>query len=191
MASSSLRVTQGPVGQKRSGQGPLVRAGAQALLALVLASSTQASPTQASPIKVIPTRLSPIQVPSAPALSAPAWNPPARQLLAEAAPIPQIPRDNWKDCSFNDRLIGCQDRELPEGVRIDWRDGRSMTYQLIREGFPLSLLRDRHGGLWQRELLVQGNGVYTNRANANRIVVPLRFPCKSPLVGEVGYCRRP
>ncbi len=86
----------------------------------------------------------------------------ARPLPAEEAPIPQIPRDNWKDCSFNDRLIGCQDRELADGVRIDWRDGRSMTYRLIDEGFPVSLLRDRHGGLWQREILVQGNAVYTN-----------------------------
>ena len=135
----------------------------------------------------------------------------ARPLPAEEAPIPQIPRDNWKDCSFNDRLIGCQDRELADGVRIDWRDGRSMTYRLIDEGFPVSLLRDRHGGLWQREILVQGNAVYTNvvlgksvlgksvlgkpvlgkAANGNRIVVPLRLTCKPPLMGEVGYCQRP
>ena len=86
---------------------------------------------------------------------------PERQLPSDGAPIPQIPRDNWKDCSFNDRLIGCQDRELADGVRIDWRDGRSMTYRLIRAGFPLSLLRDRYGGLWQREILGQGNAVYT------------------------------
>jgi hypothetical protein len=166
---------------------------------------------------------------------------PERQLLSDGAPIPQIPRDNWKDCSFNDRLIGCQDRELADGVRIDWRDGRSMTYRLIRAGFPLSLLRDRYGGLWQREILGQGNAVYTKvlldedapgkafsgktvagktlpgqtapgktapgkavpgkpslgkpvlgkPAQSNRIVVPLRLPCKPPLVGEVGYCQRP
>ena len=151
---------------------------------------------------------------------------PERQLPSDGAPIPQIPRDNWKDCSFNDRLIGCQDRELADGVRIDWRDGRSMTYRLIRAGFPLSLLRDRYGGLWQREILGQGNAVYTKvlldedapgkafsgktvagktlpgkpslgkpvlgkPAQSNRIVVPLRLPCKPPLVGEVGYCQRP
>ena len=151
---------------------------------------------------------------------------PAKPLPDEGAPIPQIPRDNWKDCSFNDRLIGCRDRQLADGVGIEWRDGPSMTYRLIREGFPLSLLRDRYGGLWQREILVQGNAIYTHvvqgkpvqgkpvqgkpaqakpglgkdllgksvleePAQGNRIVVPLRFPCKPPLVGEVGYCQRP
>ena len=161
---------------------------------------------------------------------------PEWQLPSDGAPIPQIPRDNWKDCSFNDRLIGCQDRELADGVRIDWRDGRSMTDRLIRAGFPLSLLRDRNGALWQREILGQGNAVYTKvlldedapgkafsgkavlgkpvpgktapgnavpgkpslgkpvlgkPAQSNRIVVPLRLPCKPPLVGEVGYCQRP
>ena len=51
------------------------------------------------------------------------------------------------------------------------------------------LLRDRLGGLWRRELFVQGNITLTNEANGNRIFVPLRFPCKPPLKGEVGYCR--
>jgi hypothetical protein len=49
-----------------------------------------------------------------------------------------------------------------------------MTYRLVEPGFPLSTLRDAFGGLWQREVLVQGNAVFTNKANGNRIVVPLR-----------------
>jgi hypothetical protein len=49
-----------------------------------------------------------------------------------------------------------------------------MTYRLVKEGFPLSTLRDSLGGIWQREILVQGNAVFSNPANGNRIVVPLR-----------------
>jgi len=171
---------------------------AQILLALAATSPAQASPV---PLRPLPAR--PFQAQAKPLAPLPL---PARLQLAEALPIPQIPRDNWKDCFVNDRLIGCQDRELADGVRIDWRNGRSMTYRLIREGFPLSLLRDRYGGLWQREILGQGNAVYTNvlpgkphpskpvlgkPVQSNRIVVPLRLPCKPPLVGEVGYCHRP
>jgi hypothetical protein len=51
------------------------------------------------------------------------------------------------------------------------------------------VLRDSLGGTWEREVLIQGNAVFTNPANGNRIFVPLRFPCKPPLKGEVGYCR--
>ena len=176
---------------------------AQALLALAATIPSQASP---APLRPLPAWPLPAWLCQAQAKALAPRPLPARLHLAEALPIPQIPRDNWKDCSFNDRLIGCQDRELADGVRIDWRDGRSMTYRLIREGFPLSLLRDRYGGLWQRIILVQGNAVYTNvlpgkpdpgkpalgkSAQSNRIVVPLRLPCKPPLVGEVGYCQRP
>jgi len=45
---------------------------------------------------------------------------------------------------------------------------------MVREGFPFSTLRDSLGGVWERQILVQGNAVFTNKANGNRIVVPLR-----------------
>ncbi|MFM7237131.1 MAG: hypothetical protein ACKOYK_10260 [Cyanobium sp.] len=81
----------------------------------------------------------------------------------------------WKACSFNDQPIPCRDSHSSDGsVRILWQDGLSMTYQLVEPGFPLSTLRDALGGLWQREVLIQGNAVFTNNANGNRIVVPLR-----------------
>jgi hypothetical protein len=34
--------------------------------------------------------------------------------------------------------------------------------------------RDSLGGIWQREILVQGNAVFTSPANGKRILVPLR-----------------
>jgi hypothetical protein len=49
-----------------------------------------------------------------------------------------------------------------------------MTYRLVKEGFPFSTLRDSLGGIWQREILIQGNAVFTNTANGNRIIVLLR-----------------
>ena len=57
-----------------------------------------------------------------------------------------------------------------------------------RPGLP-SYWGDRYGGLWRRELLIQGNTLLTNLGTGNRILIPLRFPCKPPLKGEVGYCR--
>jgi hypothetical protein len=81
----------------------------------------------------------------------------------------------WKDCSFNNRPIPCRDSHFADGsVRIVWQDGPAMTYRLVRAGFPVSLLRDSLGGRWEREILPQGNAVFVNRANGNRIVVPLR-----------------
>ena len=81
----------------------------------------------------------------------------------------------WKDCAYNDQPIPCRDSHSSDGtVRIAWKDGKAMTYRLIREGFPLSTLRDSLGELWEREIYVQGNAVFTNKANGNRIVVPLR-----------------
>jgi len=81
----------------------------------------------------------------------------------------------WKECSFNDRPIPCRDSHSADGsVRIVWQDGPAMTYRLIRAGFPVSILRDSLGGRWEREILPQGNAVFVNRANGNRIVVPLR-----------------
>ena len=81
----------------------------------------------------------------------------------------------WKACEYNDRPIPCRDRHRPDGtVLIQWKDGKAMTYRLVKEGFPFSTLRDSLGGLWEREVLIQGNAVFTNKANGNRIVVPLR-----------------
>jgi hypothetical protein len=83
--------------------------------------------------------------------------------------------DAWKTCSYNERPIPCRDSHSPDGtVLITWKDGQAMTYRLVTEGFPFSTLRDSLGGIWQREILVQGNAVFTNPANGNRIVVPLR-----------------
>lgn len=104
---------------------------------------------------------------------------------------PQIPRDQWKDCAFNGEVIGCSDTQLDNGLRIVWKDGFRMTYverPPRQPGDPVYLV-DTLGGLWRREVLAQGNTVLTNLANGNRIFVPLRFPCKPPLKGEVGYCR--
>jgi hypothetical protein len=81
----------------------------------------------------------------------------------------------WKACAFNDQAIGCRDVHHANGsLTIHWQDGLSMTYRLIEEGFPRSLLRDSLGGVWRREVLVQGNAVFTHAINGNRIVVPLR-----------------
>ena len=83
--------------------------------------------------------------------------------------------ESWKSCSYNDSPIACRDSHSPDGtVRITWQDGQAMTYQLVQEGFPISTLPDSLGGIWQREILIQGNAVFTNPANGNRIVVPLR-----------------
>ena len=85
------------------------------------------------------------------------------------------PADSWKACSYNDRSIPCRDSHSPDGtLRITWKDGQAMTYRLVKEGFPISTLRDSLGSIWQREILVQGNAVFSNPANGNRIVVPLR-----------------
>jgi hypothetical protein len=103
---------------------------------------------------------------------------------------PQVARDGWKDCAYNDRPIGCVDRQLDDGVHILWKDGLRMTYReqpARRPGGPI-YLRDSLGGLWRREVLAQGNTVLTNLRTGNRIFVPLRFPCRPPLKGEVGYC---
>jgi hypothetical protein len=90
------------------------------------------------------------------------------------APAPG-PAQAWKACLFNDQPLPCRDSHARDGtVRILWQDGLSMTYAVVKEGFPRSILRDRLGGLWEREVLVQGNAVFTHTANGNRIVVPLR-----------------
>ena len=81
----------------------------------------------------------------------------------------------WKPCTFNDELIPCRDTHSRTGtVRITWEDGLAMTYRLIKEGFPFSTLEDRLGGVWEREIYINGNAVFTNKANGNRIFVPLR-----------------
>ncbi|MFO8237214.1 MAG: hypothetical protein R6U00_02965 [Prochlorococcaceae cyanobacterium] len=81
----------------------------------------------------------------------------------------------WKDCAFNDQPIRCRDSHAADGtVRIVWEDGKAMTYRLVEEGFPVSVLRDSLGGTWERQVLLQSNAEFTNPANGNRIVVPLR-----------------
>jgi hypothetical protein len=93
-------------------------------------------------------------------------------LLIDSAPSRA---EAWKECAYNDRPIPCRDSQSSDGtVRILWKDGKAMTYRLIKEGFPLSTLRDSLGGLWVREIYVQGNAVFTNKANGNRIFLPLR-----------------
>ena len=103
----------------------------------------------------------------------------------------QGPGAVWKDCAFNDVLIGCVDQQLPDGIRLVWKDGLAMTYRQTAPGQPGAPvdLRDQLGALWRRQVLAQGNTVLTNLASGARIVVPLRFPCPVPLKGEVGYCR--
>ena len=99
-------------------------------------------------------------------------------LLIGGAPSRAEP---WKDCAYNDRPIPCRDSHSSDGtVQIVWKDGKAMTYRLIQEGFPFSTLRDSLGGLWEREIYVQGNAVFTNKANGNRIFVPLRPETNRP-----------
>ena len=111
--------------------------------------------------------------------------------LAQEGQAPQIPRDGWKDCTYNDQELACVDEQIPGGLQIRWKDGQRMTYRELpgKGDGGTDLLRDRLGGIWRRELFIQGNVVLTNTANGNRIFVPLRFPCRPPLKGEVGYCR--
>lgn len=111
--------------------------------------------------------------------------------LAQQGQAPQIPRDGWKDCAYNEQDLACVDDQIPGGLQILWKDGQRMTYRKLpgKGAGGTDLLRDRLGGLWRRELFIQGNVVLTNTANGNRIFVPLRFPCRPPLKGEVGYCR--
>jgi hypothetical protein len=124
-----------------------------------------------------------------------AWGPvvlaaPNNSKSTPAAAAAQVARDGWKDCAFNGVTIGCVDRQLADGISLLWKDGLKMTYRQLqpgqKDGPPK--LRDQLGGIWRRQLLGQGNTVLTNEANGARIFVPLRFPCKPPLQGEVGYC---
>lgn len=112
-------------------------------------------------------------------------------LGAEMPPTaPQIPRDEWKDCYYNDQLIRCRDEQSADQLRIFWIDGVRTRLNLrppARPGLP-GTWGDRYGGLWRRELLPQGNSLLTNLGTGNRILIPLRYPCKPPLKGEVGYC---
>lgn len=55
-----------------------------------------------------------------------------------------------------------------------------MTYRLEKQGFPFSTLRDSLGGIWERQIFVQSNAVFTNKANGNRIFVPLRLEANRP-----------
>ena len=126
------------------------------------------------------------------AAAAPAVLP--RELSQTQSPpqeAPQIARDEWKDCLYNKEVIRCRDEQTADGLRIIWVDGvrtRLERRPPARPGLP-SYWGDRYGGLWRRELLIQGNTLLTNLGTGNRILIPLRYPCKPPLKGEVGYCR--
>lgn len=105
--------------------------------------------------------------------------------------VPQIPRDDWKDCAYNDQTIRCRDTQSDDRFVILWIDGLRSSFRRrppARPDLPV-YWTDRYGGLWRRELYPQGNTLLTNLGTGNRILVPLRFPCKPPLKGEVGYCR--
>jgi hypothetical protein len=105
-------------------------------------------------------------------------------------PAPQIPRDNWKDCQYNNAVIRCRDEQSADELRIIWVDGvrsRFVRRPPAQPGLP-SYWGDRYGGLWRRELMPQGNTLLTNLGTGNRILIPLRLPCHPPLKGEVGYC---
>lgn len=107
-----------------------------------------------------------------------------------SAPAPQIPRDAWKDCAFNGETMGCRDEQLPDGFRVVWKDGLRMTYTRLPQATSneLQRYRDRLGGVWSEEIYPQGNKELTNPRNGNRIFIPLRYPCRPPLKGEVGFC---
>ena len=113
------------------------------------------------------------------------------QSQSPAQEVPQIARDEWKDCLYNNAVIRCRDEQSADDLRIIWVDGvrtRLERRPPARPGLP-SYWGDRYGGLWRRELLIQGNTLLTNLSTGNRILIPLRYPCKPPLKGEVGYCR--
>lgn len=106
-------------------------------------------------------------------------------LCSSPAPAQGTP---WKACSFNDQPIPCRDMHSRDGsVLIVWSDGQAMTYRLFKAGFPRSILRVSLGGLWEREVLIQGNAVFRNKGNGNRIdhgatalgpvVPPQPLPC--------------
>ena len=109
----------------------------------------------------------------------------------QSEPPPQIARDNWKDCLYNNEVIRCRDEQSADVLRIVWVDGVRSRFDRrppAQPGLP-SYWGDPHGGYWQRELLPQGNTLLTNLGSGNRILIPLRYPCKPPLKGEVGFCR--
>ncbi|MFM7267576.1 MAG: hypothetical protein ACKOZT_03170 [Cyanobium sp.] len=122
-------------------------------------------------------------------LAGAAWNALKAEEVREA--VPQIARDGWKDCLYNQRLIRCRDEQEEAQLRIVWIDGLRSSFRRLppkRQGLP-AYWGDRYGGLWRRELLPQGNTLLTHLGNGNLILVPLRFACRPPLKGEVGYCR--
>jgi hypothetical protein len=88
--------------------------------------------------------------------------------------------DGWKACAFNDRPIGCRDTHSPNGtVRVVWEDGKAMTYHLENKA-SCPALEDSLGGAWVRQIFVQGNAVFTNGANGNRLFMPLRPETNRP-----------
>jgi len=111
--------------------------------------------------------------------------------IAQFPNIPQIPRDQWKDCYYDQTMEPCSDRRSDDDIQITWRLRQPMTFR-FQPTVPIGggrLFRDGKGHLWKELLLPQGNFILTNVKSGTEIFVPLRFPCKPPLIGEVGYCR--
>lgn len=88
----------------------------------------------------------------------------------------QLTGEPWKPCAFNDTPIDCRERHRGDALQVEWRDGQAMTYLRLPQPTTngQAQYRDRLGGLWQMELLPQGNRVLTHTSNGNRIVLPLR-----------------
>lgn len=123
------------------------------------------------------------------ATAQPSAKPDAPSREATTTPA-QIARDQWKDCQFNLQVIGCIDEHFSDGLRLIWKDGLRMDYRMVKtpQADERVVLKDRLGGLWRREVLVQGNVILTHLGNGNRIMIPLRLTCRPPLKGYVGYC---
>jgi hypothetical protein len=159
-------------------------------LALLQAAPAVLEASRAAPLAAPPLPAPAVVAPASPAAPPPPAPEPPLPAVPQPA-VPQVARDGWKDCSYNDLTIPCRDEQRPGGLRIIWKDGARMTYRErppAPPGAPVDL-EDRYGGLWRREVLVQGNTLLVNRRHGNRILVPLRFVCRAPLRGEVGYCR--
>jgi hypothetical protein len=123
------------------------------------------------------------------ATAQPSQKPAAAAQDTTTTPV-QNARDQWKDCQFNLQVIGCMDEHFTDGLRLIWKDGLRMEYHMVKtpQRDESVLMKDRLGGLWRREVLVQGNVILTHLGNGNRIMIPLRLTCRPPLKGYVGYC---
>ncbi len=117
----------------------------------------------------------------------------AEMPISQIRPAPQIPRDKWKDCYYQQSKEPCYDRRIQNGIQIIWKSRSPMTFllQSVNPHHGGRTYRDMGGNLWKESLLPQGNIVLSKNNGSVEIFVPLRFPCKPPAIGEVGYCRYP